>query len=207
LTADRAFQCLVFDIGGVLIHQDLRALAERLAARCGQDARLVLALLAPAVVFDVETGRVSAEAHFARTIAPRLPGLDYEAWIGAWMDTYELNPVAWGLLDEARRRIGTVCILSNLSPFNRAAIERKFPRFFDAVDRSFLSYETGLHKPDPEVYRTVARALGRAPGACLFLDDVLENVEGARAAGMVSLRYDDAAVDAIRRACGWSSRG
>jgi HAD superfamily hydrolase (TIGR01509 family) len=149
---------------------------------------------------------VSAESFFNRTIAPQLAGISYEDWIGAWMDNYNLNQTAWGLLGEARDRGSTVCILSNLSEFNKIAIERKFPHFFRAVHRSFLSYELGLHKPDAAIYLAVSRMLGIAPAACLFLDDVEENVLGARAAGMAGLRFDNGLIEEIRRALGWRAR-
>jgi HAD superfamily hydrolase (TIGR01509 family) len=199
---ERALECIIFDIGGVLIDQDLPSLATCLSVRTGQDADRILSLLGRDVVLDVETGKVSAESFFDRTIAPQLAGLSYEDWIGAWMDNYNVNQTAWGLLEEARDHGSTVCVLSNLSEFNKIAIERKFPRFFRAVHRSFLSYELGLHKPDLAVYLAVSRKLEIAPAECLFLDDVEENVRGALAAGMASMRFDNGRIEEIRRSLG-----
>ena len=42
----------------------------------------------------------------------------------------------------------------------------------------------GFSKPRPEAYLAMARALGVAPEACLFVDDRPECVEGARQVGM-----------------------
>ena len=196
-------ECVVFDIGGVLINQDLASLARDLSVRTGQHADRLLSLFGKDVVRDVETGRVSSESYFSRTIAPQLPGLSYEDWIGAWMDNYSLNQPAWDLLEEARGRGYTVGILSNLSEFNKLAIDRKFPHFFLRAHRTFLSYELGLHKPDAEIYLAVSRELGIAPAACLFLDDVEENVVGAQAAGMASMRFDNSRIEEIRGALGW----
>jgi HAD superfamily hydrolase (TIGR01509 family) len=194
----KSVKCVLFDIGGVLIDQNLRLLARGLSIRTGQDADRVLSLLGKEVVLEVETGKLSAESFFDRTIAPALTGISYEDWIGAWMDNYSVNPAAWGLLEEARDHGSMVCILSNLSEFNKIAIERKFPHFFGAVHRSFLSYELGLHKPDPAIYVAVAGTLKMSPGDCLFLDDVEENVQGARAAGMASMRFDSGRIEEIR---------
>ena len=52
---------------------------------------------------------------------------------------------------------------------------------FDVV---FNSARLGLAKPDPEAFRTVALALDVPVERCLFVDDTLPNVEGAREAGM-----------------------
>jgi putative hydrolase of the HAD superfamily len=50
--------------------------------------------------------------------------------------------------------------------------------------------EEGLRKPDPEIYLRAARALGLPPEACLFVDDLTVNVEGALHVGMKALRFD-----------------
>jgi putative hydrolase of the HAD superfamily len=52
---------------------------------------------------------------------------------------------------------------------------------FDVV---FNSSRLGVAKPDPEAFLTVARLLEVPPERCLFVDDRVSNVEGARAAGM-----------------------
>ena len=52
---------------------------------------------------------------------------------------------------------------------------------FDVI---FNSARLGLAKPDPEAFLTVARLLKVAPQRCLFVDDTLPNVEGAREAHM-----------------------
>ena len=76
-------------------------------------------------------------------------------------------------------------ILSNLP---RALGEklRATPGFLDPFDHVTFSYELGSIKPEPEIYRDAIRGLGLAPREALFLDDRLDNVEGARAVGLVA---------------------
>lgn len=50
--------------------------------------------------------------------------------------------------------------------------------------------EEGIRKPHPEIYLRAARALDLPPQACLFIDDLTVNVEGARAVGMEGFRFD-----------------
>jgi epoxide hydrolase-like predicted phosphatase len=57
---------------------------------------------------------------------------------------------------------------------------------FDAV---VVSAEVGVHKPQPEIYLLAARRVGVAPSACLFVDDLRENCEGAEAVGMTAIRH------------------
>lgn len=48
----------------------------------------------------------------------------------------------------------------------------------------------GVRKPDPRIYRRAAEAIGLPPEACLFVDDLPVNVEGARAVGMKAFLFD-----------------
>lgn len=57
---------------------------------------------------------------------------------------------------------------------------------FDLV---VLGPALGVRKPDPEVFRRVAAALGVAVTECVVVDDVMANVRGARAAGAVVVRH------------------
>ena len=49
--------------------------------------------------------------------------------------------------------------------------------------RCFYSDELHLRKPDPEIYRSVARQIGTPPGKLLFIDDNAANVSAARGEG------------------------
>ena len=63
----------------------------------------------------------------------------------------------------------------------------------ELFDTSVISGEVRMHKPEPEIYLLTAKRLGVEPEACLFVDDLQENCEGAEAVGMTALRHRDAA--------------
>ena len=65
-----------------------------------------------------------------------------------------------------------------------------FPGLFDTV---VLSGEVGMRKPEPEIFRHAAAALGVPPGECVFIDDVDVNVTAARACGMTGVHHQDPA--------------
>lgn len=48
----------------------------------------------------------------------------------------------------------------------------------------------GVRKPAPEPYLAAAEALGLPAAACLFVDDMQVNCDGAEAVGMASHRFD-----------------
>lgn len=189
---------VIFDIGGVLIDYDFQRLARALAESTGADGARLPRLFEKEVVEEVETGRTGPEEFFRRRMAPELPGLSYDDWVAAWMDNYSVNEPGWALLEDARDAGHAVSVLSNLSPYNQVAIERKWPHFFRATHRNFYSYDLGFHKPDPDIYRAATRALEAEPADCLFLDDLAANVEGAREVGLQGLQFTNDRVPEIR---------
>lgn len=58
----------------------------------------------------------------------------------------------------------------------------------------------GHSKPDRAIFELVCRTGGFEPAEAVFIDDVLSNVEGARAAGMAAIHHRSAreTIDALR---------
>lgn len=54
------------------------------------------------------------------------------------------------------------------------------------------SYEEGLMKPDAAIYLLTCSRLVIAPEEAIFVDNLVECIEGARQAGMVGALYRDA---------------
>jgi putative hydrolase of the HAD superfamily len=70
--------------------------------------------------------------------------------------------------------------------------------FETVVDSGFV----GVRKPEARIYEMTLERLGLAAGVCLFVDDLLPNIEGARALGMnaVHFRDNEQAIPEIRAA-------
>jgi epoxide hydrolase-like predicted phosphatase len=62
-------------------------------------------------------------------------------------------------------------------------------RLFDTV---VVSGMVGMSKPDPGIYRLTADRLDLVPSECVFVDDLVANVRGAAAVGMVGVHHIDA---------------
>jgi putative hydrolase of the HAD superfamily len=59
--------------------------------------------------------------------------------------------------------------------------------FETVVDSGFV----GCRKPESRIYELTLERLGEPAKACLFIDDVLVNVEGARKAGLHAVHFQD----------------
>ena len=102
---------------------------------------------------------------------------------------------------EARMRAELVAIpgmpaaLDKLSNHPKAVVsngpERKIRCALESTElghhfasRLFSAYTLNVWKPDPELYRKSAAAMGYAPQACVVIDDAAVGVEAGLAAGM-----------------------
>ncbi|MGC0364896.1 FMN phosphatase YigB (HAD superfamily) [Rhodococcus sp. 27YEA15] len=59
------------------------------------------------------------------------------------------------------------------------------------VDDVVLSGDVGMAKPDPDIYLLAATRLGVRPQDCVFVDDLIGNVAGAVAVGMIGVLHED----------------
>jgi putative hydrolase of the HAD superfamily len=120
----------------------------------------------------------------------------HDDWRAMFRSITELVPdelfddAAVSLIRDARAAGRRVGVLSN----DAYTIQSR--RFFDArpafagLDAFVDASDIGVSKPDPDAYLVAAEALGLATENVVFLDDALENVDGARAVGMFGIRVD-----------------
>jgi putative hydrolase of the HAD superfamily len=80
-------------------------------------------------------------------------------------------------------------LLSNL-PRPLGEYLRHEMRFPENFDHHSFSYELRAAKPEAAIYRHAVEGLGVEPGEALFLDDRPENVEGARACGLLAIQFE-----------------
>jgi putative hydrolase of the HAD superfamily len=59
--------------------------------------------------------------------------------------------------------------------------------FEEIVDSAFV----GCRKPEAQIYEMTLERIGLPAEACLFIDDLQQNVEGAEAAGMSAIHFRD----------------
>jgi putative hydrolase of the HAD superfamily len=69
-----------------------------------------------------------------------------------------------------------------------AGIEREFA-WIAGFDVLVWSFQLGIAKPDPAIYRHVLKELGTLPEETLFLDDKTVNIDAARALGIVAIEF------------------
>jgi putative hydrolase of the HAD superfamily len=66
---------------------------------------------------------------------------------------------------------------------------KKHFQWLEAFDELTFFCEFGINKPDPKIYEAFLSRIEIPPQECLFIDDLLENVDGAIKSGMNVIHF------------------
>jgi putative hydrolase of the HAD superfamily len=182
------FEAAFFDFGGVLTNP----VWDSFAAFChqeGLDPDSIKRLFredpeALALLRELETGSIS-EPEFERAFGEKLGLKNHERLIDSMFAGMSPDEEMLAAVRELRRQRVHTGLISNswsVDHYDRDLLEE----LFEVV---VISAEVHLHKPQPEIYLLAAKRLGVDPKACLFVDDLRENCEGAEAVGMTAIRH------------------
>lgn len=81
-----------------------------------------------------------------------------------------------------------IYLLSNYGESNFAYVKRDF-KFVPHVDGMVISYQVKHVKPEPEIYKALIDKYSLVPQECVFLDDLKENLEGAKKFGINTIHF------------------
>jgi putative hydrolase of the HAD superfamily len=206
VTAGRALDGVIFDLGGVMTEPLFRHRNDVPPEFLGLVAFFLTEFRdhyhLPTGAHDLhllETGKIGDEEFFDRMCA-RYAEAGNEAVDPrtAQKVIFGRGMVACAAMADAVRQVRDAgyktALLTNISRDGEALFRQLFPvdELFDVV---IDSSKVGLRKPDPEIYRLTCARLGLAPERCLFIDDLLCNVEAADELGMETIQcFDPVAV-------------
>lgn len=188
---------VMFDFGNVLGFFDYGIIFGKLGARLGitadafrdlAEARGLKFLLA-----EFEAGGLEPE-EFADRVRSAV-GLDisFEEFVADWEDIFELNEPVAAIAANLKARGHALVLGSNTNVLHAAFYLRRFRDALAVFDHVILSCDVKAMKPDRAFFRACVDATGVPAGECAFIDDVPENAQGARDAGLVGIVYRDPA--------------
>ncbi len=191
-------KAIFFDIGGVVVDADLQAYAE-IGAEMFQTDPDNIRKAAAHLVPDFECGKMSSH-NFWKLIETSL----YTLGIGKPADSPDLDAI-WNdllgrnikinfdvlkLAEQLRERY-IVGVLSNAIKDHVMLLQEL--KVYQGFDPVIVSCQAGMRKPDRAIYKLAAKKAGVWMRQCYFIDDLVENVEAAQAAGMKAHLFKDAA--------------
>ena len=182
-----------FDLGNVLLAFSHQAACEQMATVAGVSADLVREVVFEGGLEDrYERGEISSDAFYEAFCTATETRPDQAALLLASSDIftlkYEMLPLVNGL-HSAGTPLG---ILSNTCEAHwQFVIDGRFRILNTCFREHILSYEVRAMKPDPQIYTAAIAAAGVAPDEIFFMDDRLENVQAAQAAGIDAVQFTD----------------
>jgi FMN phosphatase YigB (HAD superfamily) len=189
----------LFDIGRVLVDFDyqqfLDAVSQATRKPCGpllgRDLEMHNA---------VETGEIS-DAQWVDYLNQSM-GVPWTLGelTNLWSRIFTANSFGRALFDDAKRSKVPVYLLSNIAKHHVDAIENNWPGIFDDISGKFFSYQIGVRKPHPDIYRHALNALDVEGSQCFFIDDLPDNIEAARSFGINAHPFASENLGTIREA-------
>lgn len=188
---------IIFDFGNVIAFFDYTKACARLAEPLGLSGDQLLSRVRDNGILELvaryESGQIRT-SEFVES-AQGLAGLpiDDGQFAAAWADIFWINePVA--RIARALKEAGHRLVLgSNTNALHSDHYRQKFRDELACFDRLILSHEVGHLKPSSRFYEACVEAAGLPASDCVFIDDLEENVRGARGAGLRAIHYQSPA--------------
>jgi putative hydrolase of the HAD superfamily len=180
-------KAFLFDVGNVLLRFDFSKALRAIAARCDTMDELEALAQIDRIKMSYEDGQIEREA-FLRSVFDLLKYTGTEAeFISAWEDIFELNEPMAELAERLAPRF-PLYLLSNTNDIHRDYFFRQYGvfRHFRGGTYSDLAR---CSKPGREIYQAACREHGLEPESTFFIDDLLPNIETARALGFHAHHY------------------
>jgi FMN phosphatase YigB (HAD superfamily) len=191
-----AIDCVVFDIGNVLIRWDPRNLYRRMGYSDEQTA----AIMSETGLAEINHRRLDAGAPYSATVAelaarfpahaPFLLAFDTR-WTEMLNGTIDSSVIA---LQAVKHAGIPVHAISNFSCEKFQVARLLFP-FFDLFDERIISGEVGMVKPDPEIFELLIERRRLDPGRTLFIDDSADNIATALRLGFLTIHFREHETD------------
>ncbi len=180
---------IIFDIGNVLAAWKWREYFEGFRFSREVTERLARATVLSPLWEEVDRGKMDEDMLLARFIEND-PGLEKEIRM-AWENLHDMlerydYTIPW--LKALKSKGYKLYYLSNFSWKTRRECAHVLD-FLPLMDGGIFSYQEGLIKPDPAIYRLLLERYGLQAGECVFLDDTSRNVEEALGQGMAGIVF------------------
>ena len=179
---------VVFDIGGVLVDwQPHLAWADRFGSAEAAQA------FVERTHFRALNARGDAGERFA-DLALEVADPDDRAHFADYVSLYTktvVDPIhgTWAILDRLKAQGTPVHAITNWSAETWPEGLKVHPRLGEVFETLVVSGQEGIIKPDARIFHLLCDRAEVSPEACIFIDDGLHNVDGARAVGMDGIHF------------------
>ena len=141
---------------------------------------------------NYDNGQLSGEEYWHRILqhygleqndskVAKLIQEDIESWT-------QIDDSMIQFLKESREKLHKLAIISNMTRDCLVFMKKHF-QWLELFDELTFSCEFGKNKPDAKIYEACLNRIEIHPQECLFVDDLVENVDGAMKSGMNVIHF------------------
>jgi len=194
LLSPGAADALLFDLGRVVLDIDFNRTLTCWAGHAGcEPSDIVGRFVRDEAYRHHEIGRISDQAYFDSLRASLGIGISDAQFLEGWNAIFagEMPGIA-PLLARAAGRL-PLYAFSNTNAPHVEHFSKAYADLLGHFREVYLSSAIGLRKPDAAAYDHVVDAIGVPASRIVFFDDLAENVEGARARGLLAVHVGSSA--------------
>jgi putative hydrolase of the HAD superfamily len=178
----------LFDIGRVLLDFDFEPSLTRLIPenirnpqeRIQQVLRRKDAL---------EAGLIDPESYARWALQVFESKATLEQFYHAWQQIFTANVPMWRCVHRLARENHRLMLISNINAIHCPWIFTAYPEF-SYFEHSVLSFEIGILKPQPAIYRYAINAHRLDPASTVYIDDQPQNIASGEKLGFQCWQYD-----------------
>lgn len=187
-THQTKIKAIVFDFGGVIARVNTSELTEFFTTHLCIDKGTLKEARKEMQAY-VSKGGSEKEfwEQYAISLGRTLPDHWFNQFDRVFRNSIIEIPASFRIVKELQRQGYQTGMLSDVSQY-QANILRKLG-YYNLFNPVLLSYETGVEKPHPEAYKNLLKELKLPADSVIFIDDKVDNVEGAKKLGIDSIHF------------------
>jgi len=186
---EKTSKVIVFDLGNVLIPFDYSIAVQRLNKIEKNLGNTFLKFLKENYELhrSFERGDLTKET-FTSIMCNALENkIDEETFCKIYSEIFTVNENVVSLLPRLKKNY-KLALLSNTNEIHKKYGWERYS-FLQHFDKLILSHEVNAVKPEEKIYKTVEACTKLLPQEHLFIDDVLEYVNGAKKSGWDGIQF------------------
>jgi len=184
-------RAIIFDIGGVVMFPGtLFEVRERLEPYLGVTAEQSKDAVLRAWQLW-KTGKIDADEFFIRVLNDLNLNKSVKKLKELTFSSNRINKEIIPLLQSLRKNYKIIAITNHAKEWFEDEIKNfKVDTYFDYI---VTSYEAGIAKPDPRIYKMALDKCDLMPDECIFIDNMDRNTIAAEKLGIKSIVFESAA--------------
>ena len=188
---------IFFDLGCVLVDVHYQWFLRQITRLTGRDVENHFEKRhqkSIAAIVSFNRGELDPET-FYRMFMRGIEDVSFEQFSDAYVRMFSLkkdvSDIVYSLADHVR-----LSVISNTDEMHFGYICDSYP-VMELFESPTTSFAARALKPENEIYEYALRQVGMQPAQCLFIDDKIENIQGAEAIGMSAIHFTKA--DALKK--------